>query len=338
MRIPVQQLRDTFETILLSRGVGPGIARDAAENFTQSSVDGVYSHGVNRFPRVINYLDRGLIASNARPECVASLGSVERWDGHMGLGNVNARLAMARACELAQQSGVGCVAMGNTNHWMRGGAYGWQAADAGMIGICWTNTCPNTPAWGTRQPVIGNNPFVLSVPRSDGRHIVMDCSMSQFSYGRIDIARSSGQQLPVPGGWDEEGSITTDPEAIARSRRVLPIGYWKGSGLSMVLDMIGAVLSGGNTVSDIGRRYTDEVGLTQVFLALDPAFTTPEQIDRIVQPILEDLRLAQPMEDGTKARYPGERTWNTRQENLRLGVPVNEQVWQTIQALLPRQS
>lgn len=333
MRIPVQQLWNAFEAILLSRGVEPSIARAAAENFTQSSVDGVYSHGINRFPRVIDYLDRGLIDGNAQPECVATLGSVERWDGHMGLGNVNARLAMERACELAKQRGVGCVAIGNTNHWMRGGAYGWQAADAGMIGICWTNTRPNMPAWGARQAIIGNNPFVLSVPRSDGRHIVMDCSMSQFSYGRIDMARMNGEQLPVPGGWDEAGNITTDPEAIARTRRVLPIGYWKGSGLSMVLDMIGTVLSGGNTVSDVGRKYADEVGLSQVFLALDPAFTTPEQIDRMIQPILEDLQEAEPTEQGQPARYPGERTWNTRQENLRLGVPVNEQVWQTIQNL-----
>lgn len=120
MRIPVQCLQETFETILLSRGVETETARIAAENFTRSSVDGVYSHGVNRFPRVIDYLDRGLIDGSARPECVAGMGSVERWDGHMGLGNVNARLAMERACALAKQNGVGCVAMGNTNHWMRG--------------------------------------------------------------------------------------------------------------------------------------------------------------------------------------------------------------------------
>ena len=336
MRIPVQCLQETFETILLSRGVETETARIAAENFTRSSVDGVYSHGVNRFPRVIDYLDRGLIDGRARPECVAGMGSVERWDGHMGLGNVNARLAMERACALAKQNGVGCVAMGNTNHWMRGGAYGWQAADAGLIGICWTNTRPNTPAWGSFQPLVGNNPFVLSVPRSDGRHIVMDCSMSQFSYGRIDLARMNGERLPVPGGWDEEGNLTDDPEAIARTRRVLPIGYWKGSGLSMVLDMIGAVLSGGNTVSDIGRKYADEIGLSQVFLALDPAFTTPEEINRILEPVLEDLRNAQPMEPGGRVWYPGERTWQTREENLRQGVPVNEEVWRSIQALLPR--
>ena len=75
---------------------------------------------------------------------------MERWDGQRGFGPLNARHAMARAVELAHQFGIGMVALGNNNHWMRGGTYGWQAADAGCIGICWSNTCPNMPAWGAR--------------------------------------------------------------------------------------------------------------------------------------------------------------------------------------------
>ena len=67
---------------------------------------------------------------------------------------------------LGREHGVGCVALGNTNHWMRGGTYGWQAAEAGMIGICWTNTMPNLPPWGGVERVIGNNPLVIAVPRA----------------------------------------------------------------------------------------------------------------------------------------------------------------------------
>ena len=66
----------------------------------------------------------------------ASFGAMERWDGQRGFGPLNARHAMARAVELAHQFGIGMVALGNNNHWMRGGTYGWQAADAGCIGIC----------------------------------------------------------------------------------------------------------------------------------------------------------------------------------------------------------
>ena len=75
---------------------------------------------------------------------------------------------MARAIALARAHGIGCVALANTNHWMRGGSYGWQAADAGVIGICWTNTLANLPPWGAADPRIGNNPLVIAVPRAAG--------------------------------------------------------------------------------------------------------------------------------------------------------------------------
>ncbi|MCI9160170.1 MAG: 3-dehydro-L-gulonate 2-dehydrogenase [Anaerotruncus sp.] len=334
MRIPAQELKATFQEILLGRGVDPVIAEAAAQNFTDTSVDGVYSHGVNRFPRVISYLDKGVVDGKAKPECTAKMGGFERWDGHMGLGNANARLAMDRACELAQEHGIGIVAIGNTNHWMRGGAYGWQAADRGCVGICWTNTMPNTPAWGGKEAKIGNNPFIISVPQSEGKHVVIDCAMSQFAYGKIEMARMKGEQLPVPGGWDSEGNITTDPAEIERTQRVLTIGYWKGSGLSIALDLVAAILSGANTVTDIGRKYTEEVGLSQVMIAIDPRhMNTAALTDNIIQTVVEDIKTAEPTTPDGKIFYPGELELVTRRENIENGVPVLEEVWETIQSL-----
>lgn len=334
MRIAANDLRQIFEEILVSRNVPHAIAQIAAENFTRSSIDGIYSHGVNRFPRVIEYLDKGVIDGAATPECIARMGSFERWDGHMGLGNVNAKLAMDRACSLAKESGIGCVAIGNTNHWMRGGAFGWQAANQGCIGICWTNTMPNTPAWGGKEPRIGNNPFVISVPQSEGRHIVVDCAMSQFAYGKIEMARMNGEQLPVPGGWDTQGNITTDPAEIEKSQRVLTIGYWKGSGLSIVLDLVAAILSGGNTVTDIGKKYTDEIGLSQVLIAIDPSHLNTKAVtDSIIETVLNDIKTSTPTNENQKIYYPGEREFNTRNENLANGIPVIDEVWQTLLSL-----
>lgn len=334
MYISYEDLRKRFESILLSRGVAPVIAVAAAENFAQTSLDGVYSHGVNRFPRVISYLDKGVVDGKATPECVSRVGSYERWDGHMGLGNANAKLAMDRACELAHESGIGIVAIGNTNHWMRGGAYGWQAADRGCVGICWTNTMPNTPAWGGVEPKIGNNPFIISIPQSEGKHIVIDCAMSQFAYGKIEMARMKGEQLPVPGGFDSNGQPTTDPVEIEKTGRVLTIGYWKGSGLSIALDLVAAVLSGGNTVTDIGRKYTEEVGLSQVMIAIDPShMQTVALTDAIIHRVVEDIKSATPTHPGGKIFYPGEMELRTRAENLTNGIPVLEEVWAQIEAL-----
>ena len=225
------------------------------------------------------------------------------------------------------------VALGNNNHWMRGGSYGWQAADAGCIGICWSNTMPNMPAWGGKDRKIGNNPLIMSIPRSSGRHAVIDCAVSQFSYGKIEEARLKGRQLSVPGGYDREGNLTTDPAKIEETWRVLPMGYWKGSGISIALDLIATVLTNANSVSKIGA-FGDEVGLSQVMIAIDPCkFNSVERTDRIVDEILADIKASQPAETGGEVFYPGEIELNTRQENLANGIPVIDEVWQTILAL-----
>ena len=330
MRVKYEVMVSEFERVLEKRGFTPEDAKDAAILFAQNSMAGVPSHGLNRFPRVVSYLDKGGIDPSARATCEMSMGPMERWDGHRGFGPLNAKRAMDRACELAKVHGVGVVALGNNNHWMRGGTYGWLAADQGCIGICWSNTMPNMPAWGGKDIKIGNNPLIMSVPRSNGEHVVVDCAVSQFSYGKIEAYRLAGTQLPVPGGYDTEGNLTTDPTEIEKTLRVLPMGYWKGSGLSIVLDLIATVLSNGNSVSKIGT-FGDEIGLTQIMIAIDPGkFNTAEETDGIVDQILADIKTSEPIEEGGEIRYPAEREYRNMKVNKTEGIPVVDEVWESV--------
>ncbi len=275
---------------------------------------------------------RGEIKPENIAECIESQGAIERWDGHRGFGPLNAKMAMDRACKLAKQYGVGVVALGNNNHWMRGGTYGWQVADNGCIGICWSNTMPNMPAWGGKNKKIGNNPFIFSVPKSNGEHVVVDCAVSQFSYGKIEEAKLKGKQLPVPGGYDEEGKLTTDPAAIEKSWRVLPMGYWKGSGISILLDLISTVLTNANSVQQIGT-FGDEVGLSQIMIAIDPGkFQGAEVTDAIVDELIADIHSSVPVKEGEKVFYPGEIEIGTRKDNMENGIPVIDEVWEQIKA------
>jgi len=291
-----------------------------------ASRDGVPSHGLNLFPRLIAMIRAGVVDVHARPLRVSAVGALERWDGRRGIGNLNAHASMDAAIALARVHGIGCVALANTNHWMRGGAYGWQAAEAGVIGLCWTNTLPNLPPWGATVPRVGNNPLVIAIPRPgrDGAHVVLDMAMSQFSYGALASYRRRGEPLPVPGGYDAAGELTTDPAAIEASHRPLPIGFWKGSGLALMLDMMAALLSGGRATHQIPAHPEQETGLSQVFMALDlslleaPA-TTPGTVDAI----LEDLQ----------TRYPGERTLETRRQNLEQGIPVEPSIFELVRSL-----
>ena len=237
LRIPFDELASTLGGILVRIGFEPHRAEQCARLFAEATRDGIYSHGVERFPRFLDTIRIGSVDINATPARVQQCGALERWNGRRGPGNLNAWVAMARAIEISGEHGVGCVALANTNHWMRGGAYGWQAADAGVIGLCWTNTLANLPPWGASVPALGNNPLIIAVPRPAG-HVVLDMAMSQFSYGALATYQQKGQLLPVDGGFDAEGHLTRDPAAIEASQRPLPIGYWKGSGLAMMLDML----------------------------------------------------------------------------------------------------
>jgi len=211
---------------------------------------------------------------------------------------------------------------------MRGGTYGWQAAEAGMIGLCWTNTLPNLPPWGAADPRIGNNPLVVAVPRSRG-HIVVDMAMSQFSYGALAGYRARGEQLPVPGGFDAHGEMTRDPAAIEASKRPLPIGFWKGSALSIVLDMMAAILSGGRATHQIPASPATETALSQVFIAIDVASVAPAgAADAVADAIVEHLHSSS--HDGEDVRYPGERTLALREKNLINGVPVDPANWRFV--------
>ena len=335
-RIPFEELQGKLAGILLGLGFTADRAQTCARLFTETTCDGVYTHGVARFPRFAAMIRNGNIDVAAEPEVLTRFGAVERWDGRRGPGNLNALAAMARTMELSREHGLGCVSMGNTNHWMRGGTYGWQAAEAGLIGICWTNTMPNLPPWGGAESCVGNNPLVIAVPRADGP-VVLDMAMSQFSFGAIESYRTRGELLPVDGGYDEEGNLTRDPAAIEATQRALPVGYWKGSGLSIVLDMIAAMTSLGRATHQIPADSLREAGVSQVFVAMHPeAFGAGGAGSHIVDDVVASLHNCRPVKEGSTVRYPGEKTLQTRAENRRLGLPVDPALWAQILAMQPR--
>jgi 3-dehydro-L-gulonate 2-dehydrogenase len=212
---------------------------------------------------------------------------------------------------------------------MRGGTYGLQAARQGCIGLCMTNTKPNMPPWGGRENRIGNNPLVISIPY-DPYPVLLDMAMSQFSYGKMEILSQQGKKLSHPGGFNERLEITNDPDEILLSELALPMGYWKGSGLAVMLDLLVAVLSGGLSTYGIGE-LEGETCLSQLFLAFNMDRLTGKQpAGQIVRSVLESVAQCPPLEPGGEVHYPGHRTWLKRLENEKLGIPVAPGTWARI--------
>jgi 3-dehydro-L-gulonate 2-dehydrogenase len=330
--ISSSEMESQLRRVLLKQGFAETAARTCADIFTTNSVDGVYSHGINRFVRFIEGVKAGYIQPNIEPVRKSSTGSIEQWDGQMGPGPINALRCTERSMELAREYGMGCVALANTNHWMRGGTYGWKAAKAGFIFIGWTNTIANMPTWGAKNSKLGNNPLILAIPYQD-EAIVLDMAMSQYSYGALEVAELKKEKLAVAGGYDEHGHLSNDPTAIKKSQRVLPIGYWKGAGLSLLLDILGTVLAGGLSTSQISQQGVDK-NQSQVFITIDLSkLSNFRSIATVIDQIIMDYQQSLPAEAGKKIRYPGENILRTREENHAKGIPVLKAQWEEIMAM-----
>lgn len=327
MRVSYLALKSEFGRILLELGFEERKAKLCASIFAANTRDGVFSHGINRFPLFVQYIKEGLVDIHAEPQVVGRNGTIEVWDGQLGAGPYNATLAMDRAIELSKEHGMGCVALRHTNHWMRGGTYGWQAAEAGCIGICFTNTIANMPPWGGREPRLGNNPLVIAVPRAGG-HVVLDMAMSQFAYGKMQQYEREGRELPVPGGYNESGQLTTVPGEVVHSQRALPVGFWKGSALSMILDVVLAALTGGQPVAKI-TEDVKEKGVSQAFLCLHQS----HYHEALIEEIIRYTKTSTPAAPGDRIQYPGENTLATRRRHEAEGIPVEEALWAQIRAL-----
>jgi 3-dehydro-L-gulonate 2-dehydrogenase len=318
--------------ILLKYGFDKERAKQCAAIFTTSSVDGIYTHGINRFTRFVEYIRKEYINPGARPSLKKKAGNIEQWDGNLGPGPLNGIIATERAMQLAKEGGIGCVGLSNTNHWMRGGSYGWQAAEKGFAFIGFTNTIANMPAWGALDQKLGNNPLVIAIPYKE-EAIVLDMAMSQYSFGAMEMAVIKKESLSYQGGFDKDGNLTSDPSAILSTRRPLPIGYWKGAGLSLLLDILAVLLSGGLSTREISRKEAEH-SVSQVFIVIDlNQLADRPAINSTLQLIIDDYLQSIPQDSTTKITYPGQRVIETRKRNMERGIPVLKEVWEQVLAL-----
>lgn len=187
-------------------------------------------------------------------------------------------------------------------------------------------------AVGRKECRIGTNPLIVAIPSTP--ITMVDMSMSMFSYGMLEVNRLAGRQLPVDGGFDDEGNLTKEPGVIEKNRRILPMGYWKGSGMSIVLDMIATLLSDGASVAEVTQDNSDEYGISQIFIAIevDKLIDGPTR-DAKLQRIMDYVTSAERADENQAIRLPGHEFTTLLAENRRNGITVDDSVWAKIQAL-----
>ena len=315
----------------LSKLMDGKTARRFAEIFAGNSLDGVYSHGMNRYPRYLSDMASGLCdAKVTQAERVSGLGGLEVWDAHFGVGPLIAQQMADRAIELARTHGIACVALRNNSHWLRAGRYGLMMADAGMMGLCMTNTCMNLVAYGAKEPSTGNNPITIAIPRRAGS-LVMDMAVSQYAFGKLEIMAQEGGMLDTPCGYDTDGNLTNDPQKIVESGLMTPMALWKGSALSIMIDLMVSMLSLGRTSLAIGTPADGEKGMSQMFVCMNPAAVIDmDKAEAQMEKTIAFLNGLEPKDGVHGVHAPGENLERTRARNRERGIPVTEDTWQKI--------
>ena len=315
----------------LERFLNEEDAKRFAEIFAGNSLDGVYSHGMNRYPRYLSDMESGLCdAKVTQAERISGLGGLEVWDAHFGVGPLIAQQMAERAIELARTHGIACVALRNNSHWLRAGRYGLMMADAGMMGLCMTNTCMNLVAYGAKEPSTGNNPITIAIPRRAGS-LVMDMAVSQYAFGKLEIMAQEGGMLDTPCGYDTDGNLTCDPKKIVESGLMTPMALWKGSALSIMIDLMVSMLSLGRTSLEIGTPADGEKGMSQMFVCMNPAAVVDmDKAEAQMEKTIAFLNSLEPKDGVHGVHAPGENLEKTRARNRERGIPVTEDTWQKI--------
>jgi len=336
MRVNHKTLEAFVSALFAYAGMSEADAAFHARALVQTNLWGVDSHGVLRVPVYVERLRSG--AMNPRPETriIRGAGALEVMHGDDGPGFIVGRDAMNRAMELAEAHSLGAVGVIHSNHFGAAGIYARLAADGDMIGIAMTNVIPNIVAPGGGKPVTGNNPLAIAVPTFSEFPFVLDMSLSKVAGGKLLLAKKRGEKIPLDWATDAEGRPTEDPEE-AFDGFLLPMGGYKGLGLSYVVDILSGLITGGVFGDDIKSmyRHRDEPSLTCHFMiAIDPLkLMDKAEMEKRMASFYERVKTS-PMWDESKEMYlPGEIEYLTALRRRERGIPISQNLYDELTAL-----
>ena len=335
MRIDHHALRDFYHRILQAVGTPPEEAAMVADGLIDADLHGIDSHGAIRIPSYIKVAREGRIRAASRPTLAWEKNSVALIDGHHGWGQPAAMFAAREVERLAKQFGTAAVSIKNTNHIGTLGYYGRALAAQGLFSFLTTNAAAYMAPWGGREPVLGTNPICLSIPRADGRAIVVDMANSVVAHGKIMLAKEKGQSIPANWALDKMGRSTTDP-AAALEGSFLPIGGPKGYGLALFADILSAVLSGANSGKNVGsivKPGTEPSGVGAFMFAIDLSPFGRDGIDARLAALVSMVTGAELAEGIDRIYLPGEIEWETAQERAANGIPISDAVLKNLRAV-----
>jgi LDH2 family malate/lactate/ureidoglycolate dehydrogenase len=315
----------TLTSILQSCGCSEGVALMVAEHLADASLCGVESHGLMRVIQYHEQFANGMMQATASPQ-YKSFPLGHEIDGNQGIGIPAMQLAIEQGCRIAGDNGISAIAIRNTGHVGRLGAFAETAAESGFLTImmgggnrkAWRQVAP----YGGRQAILPTNPYCIGIPGGERGPVVLDFATSKIAGGWIYAAQSAGALLPKGAIIDAAGNPTVDPQDYFDGGAILPAGGAKGYALALMAELIAEAMLGPATTECNWLLITLKTSL----------YRDTSSMQKIAEEILDEMRQCPPSPGFTRVEIPGERE---REHRLRCNdvITVPEPTWQQILAL-----
>lgn len=314
--LPPQDVQNLAVDILVAHGTSEANARSVARALVAAEIDGQSGHGLSRLSSYAAQAKCGKVVGYAVPEVIDVTPAAVRINARHGFAYPAMDLAIETVAERAKAMGVAVAAVFNSHHFGVAGYHGERLANAGIIGLLFSNSPEAIAPWGGRTAVFGTNPIAFAAPRRDSRPLVIDLSLSKVARGKIMVAAK--QNEPIPEGWalDADGNPTTDAKA-ALGGTMLPMGDAKGAALVLIVEILAAALTGGNFGFQASSFFTaegDPPSIGHLVIGFDPdalsGGTFSYRLEELVSAITEQPR----------TRLPGARKREKREAARENGI------------------
>lgn len=311
-------------------GLPAGNARVTGENLVFANLRGIDSHGVIRLKIYTDRIRAGGFNSKAQPTVVSEDASVALLDGQHGLGQVSGLRAMSLAIDKAKKSGMAFCSVRNTNHFGAAAFYAIKAVDQELIGLAATNAGPTMAPTGGREARLGNNPVAIAIPTGKHPPLILDLATGSAAWGKIFVAQQEGKKIPKTWALDKNGIPTDDPNAAADKGLIQPFGGYKGYGLSLLIDILTGLLSGGGFSTHVKTLYQkletpSDVAHSFAALRVESFMPLPEFRNRVDE-MIDLMHSCPPASDGDRIYVPGEIEHETQVRRKAEGIPLNSQL------------
>ena len=346
IRVDVQHAIELITDIFKAKSCNDNEAKTIAERLAGSNLVGHDSHGIARVPRYVEWMEKGWVFPNLKPEIVIDSGAMGCLDAKQGFGQVAGEYAVDDGILRAKKHGVSVVGLRNSGHLGRIGDWAERAADADLISFHFVNVRGSllVAPFGGSDRRGSTSPLAIGIPSKDKDHIILDMATSTVAEGKVMVAQKGGKQLPHGALIDSTGKLTTNPEAMYGKIRddevpnpdkgtgaITAFGLHKGSGINFMMEMLGGALTGNGVCGALNekerRKFSN--GMLSIYIEVEKMVDF-DYFRKEVKSYAEFVRASKPSQNNDKVLIPGDKEISTKEERLKFGLPVPPLVWENI--------